>query len=422
MISGYSAFGFPESALHLFGRMLLENMQPDQATFLAILKVSLVTGSMTEGKLIHGVITEFGTETFLNVGSSLVDMYAEWGNLEDAYNIFFHLPERNIVTWTAMAAGCNQHGRGEETIQMFQQMQQEGIQPDRILFISVLQACSAVLGLNQGKVIHTNILDQGLELDNMVGSAIVEMYLKCGSFQFAQRIFAEMPRKSLVVWNIMIAGCAQHGVHSMVMDFFDDMLAENLSPDAATFVSLLSACSHTGNLEVGCWHFESMVTKYGIFPTLDHYMCMVDLLGRAGSMNDALDLLHTMPFTPCQVGWRSLLTHCRTWGEVSFARSCFDNLLLLDPDEPTCYALMSEVYANAGMWDKSLEIEEMRKAAALWKLPGEALIEVGEKVYSFTVGDKHESYYELSRKLKALGDRLRNIDHVPFAVERECSI
>eukprot|EP00250_Pteridium_aquilinum_P035405 c9353_g1_i1 orf=87-1898(+) len=416
MISGYADYGYGEPAFHVFRQMMQEDMQPDHVTFIAILKASTFVHSLKEGSLTHSLIVEFAVETLINIGSSLVDMYASMGSLEDAHAVFFHLPEKNIVTWTAMAAGYTQNGRSEEALQFFQQMQQEGLRPDRVTLISILQACSTVVGFNQGKAIHIYLLDQEVEVDAMVGCALIDMYFKCGSIKGASIVFAEMPRQGVIAWNTMIAGCAQHGAYNMAVHFFEDMHEKGIAPDDTTFVSLLSACSHAGNLELGCCSFESMRAKYGLAPALDHYMCMVDLLGRAGCVNEAEALLRTMPFQSCDVGWRSLLTHCRTWGKVDLAKICFDHLSLLDANEPTMYALMLEVYASANLREDWTKIDEMKNSAVLWKAPGVAFVEVGKKVHGFTVGDQCHFDSEFLGKLNSLKQKLRIIGHLPLLV------
>lgn len=415
LISGYADHGHAQSALHVFLQMLQEGMRPDHVTFVAIMKSSLCTNSLNEGKLMHGLIVECGMEAILHVGSTLIDMYAANGNLEDAHEVFIQMPERNIVTWTAMAAGYTQHGHSQEALHVFQQMQQEGLHPDHVTLVSILQACSKMLGLDQGKAIHTYILDHGDEADAMVGSALIDMYFKCGSIEGASRVFDKLPRQNVVIWNTMIAGYAQHGAHKLALQCFCDMRREGLVPDDTTFVSILSACSHAGILNIGCCHFESMRVNYGLAPAVDHYMCMVDLLGRTGCVKEAEALLQTVPFWPCEVGWRSLLTHCRTSGNVDLARQCFNHLTLIDAKEPTTYALMSEIYANAGMMEDLEKIEEVRNCAAMWKTPGEALVEVDRKVHGFMVGDgSHLESEIIQAKLASLNGQLKDFGYVPL--------
>jgi pentatricopeptide repeat protein len=346
--------GHVESALLLFCRMLEEAVvDPDEVTFLVLVRLAAYESCYDLRTTIHCFIIErIGDELTVKVGSALIDMYVAHGSIYDAQKLFFDTPNRNMVTWTTMMLGYTQCGLCQEAFQAFDQMKQEGLRPDNIAIVSILQACATAVQLGRGKAVHLYTLDDCEEIDPMVGSALIDMYFKCGSAESAAQVFSKVSSPSGVIWNTMINGYAQYGAHELAIQCFQDMRGQGIAPDCATFVSIFSACSHAGVLEDGIVHLQSMVNDYDLALGLKHHMCLVDLLGRSGHTTYAQDLLQSLPFSPCDVGWRSLMTHCRTLGDVFRGRQCFDHLVQIDASEPTAYALMADIYRDAGMTEE----------------------------------------------------------------------
>lgn len=414
LIAGYAQHGYCKEALEFFQKMQQEGISPNQVTFVCVLKACSILAVLELGKQIHNHIICSGFQLDIFVGSALVDMYAKCGSVEDARLVFFKLPERDTVTWSAMVAGYAQHGHGQEALEVFQQMQEESIEPSIITFVGILKGCSSIAALEHGKEIHTCIIKRGFEADLFVGSILIDFYAKCGCLQDAWAVFNSLPRQDVVTWSAMIAGFAQHSNYKLASQFFEDMQQEGLSPNEVTFLSLLSACNHVGEVDEGCQHFRSMRKDHGIMPALEHYYSMVDLLGQAGHSDEAEDLLESIPFQQNIVGWTSLLGSCKAHGNVYLGRRCFEHVVRIDPGYATGYLLMSDIYAQAGMWQDAEKVEELRRSANAWKKPAKAFIEVDNEVHGFIVDDKtHPQSDDIYAKLRSLSVQIRDQGYMP---------
>lgn len=273
-------------------------------------------------------------------------------------------------------------------LNFFQTMLRDGINPDKITFLSILKACSSIAALGHGKMIHEQIIIVGLESDVVIGSILIDVYAKCGNLKEAYKVFDKLPHQDVVSWGAIIAGHAQHGNYRLATKCFEEMQREGLKPHGMIYTSILSACSHAGHVNEGYGYITSMIEDHGIMPSVEHFNCIVDLLGRAGQLKEAVRVLQTMPVPPDVVGWTALLTACRAYGNMEIGRQCFDQIMHLDPDVSFGYALISNLYADAHNWKHLYEIQELKKCFIAWKKPGKAWIEVDENVHEFTVEDK----------------------------------
>lgn len=405
--------GHGGEALMLFKEMQAEGIEPDNITFVSIVKSCSGIAALDKGRQIHLDVIRFGLEWDICISNALIDMYTKCGRLKDACHVFENLPSRDVVTWSAVITGCAQQEHSHEALQFFQQMQQDGMEPNHVTFVSLLKVCSNIGALDQGKLIHGHIVEGGFLADVCVGSSLIEMYAKCGDLQDACRVFHELPKRDVVTWSAMLEACAHHGDYKLALEYFGHMECKGLKPDEATFVSLLSACSHAGLVEKGFHHLKSM-QEYGVPPTLDHYNCILDLLGRAGRLTDASDLVQILPFGSNVFGWTSLLGHCRTHGNVQLGKLCFNHIAAIDCRNAAAYALMSSVYANAGMYEDAGFIEELRIHANAWKKPGMAFIEVENKVHNFVVGGRtHPRSKAIYARLMKISIQSKEIGYMP---------
>jgi pentatricopeptide repeat protein len=281
--------------------------------------------------------------------------------MNDAWSIFNKMPSRSVVSWTAMILGHVKCGQGQKALDLFQQMQKEGVVPDSVTFVGVLNACASVVALVEGRDIHEQIIQRGFESDVFVGSGLIDMYVKCGSMDDAWRVFNKMPVRNVVSWTAMLKGYAMHGQGMEALAHFKWMCEEGVEIDGVTFVCLLLACSHAGLVNEGLHAFDSMMNVYRIPPTVDHYACKVDLLGRAGHLDEAEDVIKTMPCEPNAAVWMTLLGACRIYGEVEMGERIAKQLLELDPNMTAGYVVLSNIYAAAGKWDLSEKIQQQRK-------------------------------------------------------------
>ncbi|KAH7427048.1 hypothetical protein KP509_10G028200 [Ceratopteris richardii] len=350
LISSYAHQGQGEEVFHCIEQMQLEGIYPSPITFGCILKACGTVGDIVKGEQIHDVISRQGLIEFHNsLGSALVDMYAKCGSLAKAKEVFDGLPSRDTVSWSSLIAEYVQQGEAEQAFDCFKQMQQEGLRADGITFACMLKACAILGTVNRGRVVHDEILKEGLlGTDAMLDNALVDMYAKCGVLRKAQLVLEEIPFRDVVCWNALIAGYAQQGESDRALSCFRKMELEGFHPDASTFLSLLTSCCHLGLLEEGCKCFISMITRYNITPDVNHYTCMVDLFGRAGQLQKAACLIAQMPFSDHGSVISALLTACRKLGDMSLGRWAFQRALQLDEIDGAVYALMCDIYSITG--------------------------------------------------------------------------
>eukprot|EP01018_Ginkgo_biloba_P011243 Gb_34299 [translate_table: standard] len=426
MIAGYTQNGRSNEALALYHQMQISNVIPNRATIVSVLPACADLGALQQGKDIHKFIIKNRLESHLSVGCSLITMYAKCGTVEIARQIFDKMPKSDVVPWNAMIAGYSQRGHASEAFILFHQMQLTDVKPDSITMVSVLLACAHLAALQQGKVIHAYIFRNGFDSDVIVGTALVDMYAKCGSIVIAQHLFDKMPEKNVVTWSAIIAGYGTHGHGEDALALFSKMLCTGTQPDHITFNSVLCACSHAGLVDKGWQYFECMERDYCITPRVSHYACMVDLLGRAGHLDEAYDFIKKMPLKPNASVWGALLGACRIHCNVELGEQVAEHLFDLEPKDAGNYVLLSNIYAAAGRWDDVAKVRSTMKDRRLKKTPGYSLIEVNNKVHSFLVGDRSHPHSEkiyaileiLSKQMYAAG-YVANTDFVLHDVEEE---
>ncbi|XP_057828703.2 pentatricopeptide repeat-containing protein At2g27610 [Cryptomeria japonica] len=414
VIIGFAENGYDNEALDFLYRIRLSYMKRTHFTFSRILKACASIGSFQRGKEVHAYVVKSGFESDVFVATSLVDMYAKCSSPEDASKIFYEMPERNVVSWNAMIAGYVQNGHCEEALKLSKQIDIEGLKLDRFSFVSILGACTALPSLEQGKQFHVCIIKRGYELDVAVANAIINMYAKSGCIQNSYKVFEKMPERNVVSWNSMIAGYAQHGCGKEAIRLFEEMLQAGSEPSHVTFVSVLSACSHVGLVDEGNRYFNSMFGDHDIMPRAEHYACIVDLLSRAGRLNEAANVVKRMPFEPSALVWRTLLGACRIHGNLELGKHAAECILALEPEDTATYVLLSNIYAVLGRWEDVAKVRKLMKAKGLRKEQGLSWIEVKDKVHTFGVQDRsHPQTDEIYLKLEELTGQIKKIGYLP---------
>ncbi|KAJ7289005.1 hypothetical protein O6H91_Y307500 [Diphasiastrum complanatum] len=414
MIAGYAQNGLGKEALALYEQMKQEGMQPNNVTFVPLLKACASLAALEHGKHLHSDIIRRGFQSDEIVGSTLVDMYAKCGCTEDARELFNKMSERDVVSWNAMIAGYAQNGLGKEALALSEQMKKEGVQPDDVTFVLLLKACASLAALEQGKQLHSDIIKRGFQSDVIVGNTLVDMYSKCGCTEDARELFNNMSERDVVSWNAMIGGYAQNGLGKEALALFELMQREGTKPNEATYTCVLSACAQSRLVDEGCCVFDSMCKNHVVTPTLDHYACMVDLLGRAGCFADAELFINKMPIQPCSVVWTSLLGAARSHGDVEIGRRAFDRVVKLEPNNASPYVLLSNIYAAAGKKDELAKIRNEMKDAGVKKMPGCSWIEVDNQVHAFVVGDAtHPQSKEILAELDRLVRLMKEAGYIP---------
>jgi pentatricopeptide repeat protein len=310
IISAHARHGHGREALHLFDCMHSEGFFPDALTLIGALKACGIVGALDKGREIQAeIVKEEWTRKHDSVGNALVDMYSKCGSIEEARDVFDELPFRNVSSWNALISGYGHHDRAEEALQCFELMQSAGASPDSVTFVCILKACGRVGAMEMGQRVHAEIVSQGLLRHSRVGHGVVDMYAKCGAMAEAQEAFDGLMLQDAVPWNSLLLGYAQLGDDGSVFELFDKMMGtQAVEPDSITFLVILYLCSHSGLVLWGEICFDTMITGYGIVPTLQHCNCMIDLYARAGHLQLVMEIIEEMPFHGNLVSRRSVLS------------------------------------------------------------------------------------------------------------------
>lgn len=385
LISGFVRTGLFDEAIALFLRM---DVEPNMATFVSVLVACGRKGYFNLGKGIHALSFKRPMETPLLVGNALMDMYVKCGCLCEAKQTFDELPGKDIVSWTCILSGLVQCKRPKESLEFFCKMQQSGIEPDKITLTSVLSACASLGALDYGRWVHECIDRRGIKWDIQIGTAMIDMYAKCGCIKMALQIFIEMPCKNIVTWNALLGGLAMNGHWHEARRQFGEMTRSNIRPNEVTFLTILTACCHSGLVDEGRIYFHQMMREpYNVSPRLEHYGCMVDLLCRAGLLDEAQKLIKNMPMQPDVLIWGALLRACKTTGNFEHSHEILDRLQELESKDSGVYVLLSNIYAANKRWGDVTRVRKLMKEKGIRKSPGSSVIEVNGKAHEFLVGD-----------------------------------
>jgi pentatricopeptide repeat protein len=316
--------------------------------------------------------------------------------------------------WSAMITGYALSGNSREALKLFYQMQLTNMKPDLATVKSLVPACAHLAALQPGTWMHGYLIKSGFESDVSVGTALVDMYGKYGSIDMARKLFDIMHERDVVSWSAIIAGYGMQGYGENALELFSQMQKTGLSPDHVTFVCVLSACSHAGLLDEGWQIFDSMVRDYDIMPSVEHYACMVDLLGRVGRLDDAEDFIKKMPLKPDAGVWGALPGACRIHCNVELGGRVAEQLFYLEPDNAGHYVLLSNMYAAAGSWDDVAKVRTMMKDKGLKMTPGCTLVEINNRVHQFIADDRsHPHSDEIYATLKSLAGQMKDAGYVP---------
>ncbi|CAN1218132.1 Putative pentatricopeptide repeat-containing protein At1g17630 [Linum perenne] len=316
----------------------------------------------------------------------------------------------NLVSWTAVISGFASNGRGEEALYLFRQMQCANVMSNPITACSILSVCAELSALNLGKEIHGYTIRSFMSNNIPVQNGLIDMYTKCGSLREGHLVFEKLERKDLISWNSMIKGFGMHGLALDALDTFSHMISCGHQPDGITFVAVLSACSHAGLVDEGRSLFDEMLKDYLIEPQMEHYACMVDLLGRSGLLEEASDVVKNMPMEPNAYVLGALLNSCRMHKNTVVAENTASQMLSLSSNTAWSYMLLSNVYAASGRWEDSAKTRVSARTKGLKKTPGESWIEVNKIFRKFSAGDNvKEDSEEIYRVLEELTLQMEDI-------------
>ncbi|XP_010242822.1 PREDICTED: putative pentatricopeptide repeat-containing protein At3g15130 [Nelumbo nucifera] len=410
MIAGYTNARQSSKSLHLFKRMQEHGEIPDEFTYSSVLKSCAGLGAVQEGRQIHASLITRGFPILIQtiMASALVELYIKCRWLPEARKLFDRIEDKNVISWTAIIAGYAQEGKLQETIDLFRQFRKTGIQLDGFVLSSMMGVLADFALVEQGKQIHSYMVKVPYGLDISAANSVVDMYIKCGLTVEAEKCFNEILARNVVSWTVMISGYGKHGYGKDAIRLFEEMQLENIKPDEVSYLAVLSACSHAGLIEEGNKYFSTLCKDQSITPKVEHYACMVDLLGRAGHLKEAKDLIENMPLEPSVGIWQTLLSACRVHRDLEFGREVGEILLRLDGDNPVNYVMMSNIYAEAGEWGECQKVREAMKEKGLKKEAGCSWIDIDKEVHFFYGGDDtHPLIERIHEVLKVMERRIK---------------
>nr|KYP51457.1 Pentatricopeptide repeat-containing protein At4g30700 family [Cajanus cajan] len=336
----------------------------------------------------------------------------ELNEIDLARQLFDESSGKTVAAWNAMISGYTQNGLTETAITLFQEMMATDFMPNPVTITSILSACAQLGALSFGKGVHQLIRSKNLETNIYVSTALIDMYAKCGNISEAWQLFESMSEKNTVTWNTMIFGYGLHGYGHDALELFNEMLRLEFQPSSVTFLSVLYACSHAGMVREGDEIFHAMVNKYRIEPLAEHYACMVDILGRAGQLERALEFIRRMPVEPGPAVWGTLLGACMIHKDTNIARVASEKLFELDPGSVGYYVLLSNIYSVDRNFPKAASVREVVKKRKLSKTPGCTLIEINGSPHIFVSGDRSHSQTEaIYAKLEKLTGKMREMGY-----------
>lgn len=348
MIAACTKLGYSKEALKIYQQMELEGVLSNEVTFVCMLQACTELHALKQGKRLHAQICTTEFLPIVEVCNSLVSMYMKCGCVENARFAFDKCTLHDVVSWNALIIGYVQHGNDDEAFKLYYSMESEGFNPDQVTFLATLNACGTLAALELGKRLHVEVMKAGFELEVEVVNTLINMYAKCGCLEIALHLFERLPRRNVVSWSVMTAAYAQHGSGLEALELVDQMQQDGYKKDYIAFVSMLTACSHSGLIERGYFVLYSMQQDYGVKPAEEHYACMVDLLGRAGCLQEVEVLVRQMSFTPSLNLWRALLGSCKIHGNIILAKWAVQSILALEPGDTAASLMLSNIFCTAG--------------------------------------------------------------------------
>ncbi|KAE8656678.1 Pentatricopeptide repeat-containing protein [Hibiscus syriacus] len=417
MIAGFQLAKLGMHAIGVFVRMHHEGIGFNRATLLSVFS-SFCGSNDIEMDLglkfcfqVYCLSVKTGFISEVEVATAFMKAYSELGgDISEFYHLFLDTSCQDIIFWTSMITAFAERDPVKAFF-LYRQLLREDMRPDLYTFSIVLKACAGFVTEKHVLAIHSQVIKAGFEDDTVLRNALIHAYTRCGSIVLSKKVFEEMGYRDLVSWNSMLKAYGLHGKAKEALQLFQQM---DLRPDTTTFVALLSACSHSGMVEEGMRIFDSMFKNHSIIPQLDHYACMVDILGRAGRITEAEELIRGMPMEPDSVVWSALLGSCRKHGETQLAKIAVSKLKQMEPENSLGYVQMSNIYSSGGRFNEARTIRKEMDGSGVKKEPGQSWIEVGNQVHEFASGGRHHPQRDaICAKLQVLIGQLKEIGYVP---------
>ncbi|WRX18998.1 Pentatricopeptide repeat - like 10 [Theobroma cacao] len=412
LIRAYSSSNSPKDAFFLYKEMTQKGLKPDPVSSSFVLKSCMKFSSLVCGLQIHGRILGDGFQSDSLLLTTLMDFYSSFASRDEACKVFDEISKKDTVAWNVLISCYLRNGRTRDVLILFDSMKNEGAcKPDDVTCLLVVQACANLGALDFGEKVHGYIEECGYGVSLNLRNSLIAMYSRCGCLEKAYGVFKGMPEKNVISWSAMISGLAMNGYGRDAILAFEEMQRMGIGPDEQTFTGVLSACSHCGLVDEGMEFLHQMSKEFGIEPNIHHYGCMVDLLGRAGLLDQAYQVIISMGVKPDATIWRTLLGACRIHGHVTLGERVIEHLIELKAQEAGDYVLLLNIYSSDGKWEKVTELRKFMKEKGIQTSPGCSTIELKGVVHNFIVDDishprKHEIYDkldEINKQLKIAG-------------------
>ncbi|TKY52856.1 Pentatricopeptide repeat-containing protein [Spatholobus suberectus] len=419
MIGGYSQRRFYDECKRLYLEMLnVSGVAPNAVTAVSVMQACGQSMDLAFGIELHRFVKEKGIEIDVSLSNALVAMYAKCGSLDYARELFEEMCEKDDVTygsiisgyigygfvdeamgifrgvenaglnvWNAVVSGMVQNKQYEGVFDLVREMQGSGLSPNAVTLASVLPSFSYFSNLRGGKEVHGYAIRRGYEKNVYVATSIIDAYAKLGYIHGARRVFDLSRRSSLIIWTAIMSAYAAHGDARLVLGLYAQMLDEGIRPDPVTLTSVLTACSHSGMVDEARNIFNSMPSKCGIQPLVEHYACVVGVLSRAGKLSEAAQFISEMPIEPSAKVWGALLHGASVYGDVEMGKFACDRLLEIEPENTGNYMIMANLYSHAGKWEQADKVRERMKEIGLQKVRGSSWIETSGGLLSFIAKD-----------------------------------
>ncbi|CAN6485855.1 unnamed protein product [Victoria cruziana] len=442
MMKGYMNRKMYAECFRLCEKMVSEGILPDPHCLSLVLTACVGLKDIRRGEAIHGCVIQRGFVSDCFLVTALVDLYSKCGRIGGARLLFDEMPLKDVYLWTVMIDGYLANGMYREALALvsgmeaagidsnvvtwniliggfikgglildamyhFRQMQTTGVMPDKVSMCLVLSGCADSAILKLGKESHAFVLRKGFEVDQFLASALVDMYAKCGNLDVAYGLFNQAEVKDVGLWNAILAGYGAHGKCKEVLELFSRMRHSKIRPNEITFASLLSSCSHGGMVNEGWRCYNTMIHNYKIFPCMAHYVCMVDMLGRAGHLEEAHRFIVDMPTEPSKDVWGALLSACRVHRNVELAKVAAHHVFSCEGvDDAGYHVMMSNIYAETGKWEEMGKLRKHIRNERLRKETGYSSIQLKNRIHTFFMGDtnhrKSDQIYAVLRVLETM--------------------
>ncbi|WOH05708.1 hypothetical protein DCAR_0625128 [Daucus carota subsp. sativus] len=414
LISGLVKNGASREALVTFWRMRSCGVVADCTTILGLLSACVNLGALEPGRAIHGYVICTDMVCYnVFLMNSLIEMYCRCNSMADAEKLFDEFTQKDVVSWNSMISGYVRNADAFKSLRLLCRMFSEHGLPDQVTLVSVLGACAEITALQFGLSLHAYISKLGFGTNVMVGTALIDMYSKCGNLLCSEYVFEEMPNKNMVSWSAMITAFGLCGRGREALSTFYEMKG-SIIPDEGVFASVLSACSHAGLVREGKEIFYSMGKEYNCEPLESHYSCMIDLLGRAGYLDEAYELIMKIKFQATSDIWVALLSACRLHKNIELAEISAQKIIEINPNDISSYIALSNIYAIKKRWDDVERVRAIVRGKRLQKEPGCSFVEVDKVFYRFMVGDKsNRQTVEIFAKLRELSMQLKLAGYKP---------